>query len=223
MAYSNTLTVRLRAGRNPNTNEPPHEAFANMQDGRAASWAFYDRWGSLTVDPSGERITPNKLESFWRAKKLNCPVIDLELRDALRRAWRGEVAEKGQLPLRYIEDSAGRYMKFSWVFKEGSAELVADDLWSAICVLFLRDVAANKTAVCENPDCPAPYFIRKRKTQKFCEAGPCVEYGARVRANNWWHAHGNEWRNRKQKKSSRSGANNSKGKSAHQKVSKKGQ
>jgi hypothetical protein len=198
MAYSNTLTVRLRAGRNPNTTEPPHRAFANMQDDKAAGWAFYDRWGTLmaeTADPKS--FTPEKLESFWRAKGFDCPLISLELRDALRQAWRGEPAGKGELTLRYIEDSAGRYMKFSWVFKAGRAELVAEDLWSAICVLFLRDRAAHKTAVCENPDCPAPYFIRKRKTQKFCEAGPCVDYGARLRANKWWQSHGDEWRKKK--------------------------
>src|ERR1700730_18823607 len=95
MAYSNKLTVRLRAGRNPKPKEPPHEAFANVQDDRAAGWAFYDRWGSLMAEPMEERITPEKLESFWRAQKLNCPVIDLELRDALRKAWRGEEAVKG--------------------------------------------------------------------------------------------------------------------------------
>jgi hypothetical protein len=202
MTYSNKLTVRLRAGRNPNIKEPPHEAFANMQDDRAAAWAFYDRWGPLMTESP---TSPEQLESFYRAKNFPCPVIDLELRTALRQAWRGEKAGEGELPVRYIEDSAGRYMKFSWIFKAGKAELVAEDLWSAICVLFLRDRAAHKTAVCENPDCPAPYFIRKRKTQKFCEAGPCVEYGARLRANKWWKAHGNEWRDTKRQKSNRKG------------------
>ncbi len=201
MAYSNKLTVRLRAGRNPNIKEPPHEAFANMQDDRAAGWAFYDRWGSLMAESA---ITPEQLESLYRAKSFPCPVIDFERRDALRQAWRGEEAVRGELPLQYIEDSAGRYMKFSWVFKAGNAELVAEDLWSAICVLFLRDRAAGKTAVCENPDCPAPYFIRKRKTQKFCEAGPCVDYGARQRAYKWWKAHGNEWRGKKSKRKTKS-------------------
>jgi hypothetical protein len=197
MAYSNKLTVRLRAGRNPNIKEPPHEAFANMQDDRAAAWAFYDRWGPLSLEST---VTPEKGESFRQAN-LDCPFVSSNLRDSIREAWRGEEARD----FRYIEDSAGRYMKVSWVFKAGCAEMVVEDLWSAICILFLRDHAAHKTAVCENPDCPAPYFIRKRKTQKFCEAGPCVEYGARLRANKWWKAHGNEWRDTKRKKSNRRG------------------
>lgn len=201
MAYSNKLTVRLRAGRNPKIKEPPHEAFANMQDGQAATWAFYDRWGPLMAE---SRIAPETLESLYRPHTLPCPVIAFELRDALRRAWRGEEALEGELPLSYIERSAGHYMKFSWVFKAGNAELVAEDLWSAICVLFLRDHAAHKTAVCAHPNCPAPYFIKKRKTQKFCEAGPCVEYGARQRANKWWQAHGDEWRGRRTKAIKRS-------------------
>lgn len=206
MAYSNKLTVRLRAGRNPNIKEPPHEAFANVQDDRAAGWAFYDRWGSLLAESSmAKAITSDQLESFYRAKNFPCPVIDLERRDALREAWRGEERIKGGLGEDYIERCAGQWMKFSWIFQAGRAELVPEDLWSAICVLFLRDRAARKTAVCENPDCPAPYFIRKRKTQKFCEAGPCVDYGARLRANKWWNAHGNEWRDGKQNKSKRRG------------------
>jgi hypothetical protein len=193
MAYSNKLTVRLRAGRNPRIEEPPHEAFANVQDDRAAGWAFYDRWGLIAESP----ITSEQLESFYRATSFPCPVIDLERRDALRAAWRGEDRSESGLGEDYIERCAGQWMKFSWVFKAGNAELVPEDLWSAICVLFLRDRAAGKTAVCENPDCPAPYFIRKRKTQKFCEAGPCVGYGARQRANKWWKAHGTEWRGKK--------------------------
>jgi hypothetical protein len=194
MAYSNKMTVQLRAGRNPKTKEPPHEAFANMQDSPVAGWAFYDRWGAL-YDES--LVTPEQAASA-RADQLPCPYGGLELRDNLRSAWRGD-----ERALAFIERSAGAYMKFSWVFRAGRAELVAEDLWSAICVLFLRDRAAHKTAICENPDCPNPHFIRKRKTQKFCEAGPCVEYGARLRANKWWQAHGTEWRDRHRKKSSK--------------------
>jgi hypothetical protein len=46
--------------------------------------------------------------------------------------------------------------------------------------------------VCANPGCPAPYFLAKRKTQKFCEAGGCVNYGHRKNALDYWHRHKHE-------------------------------
>jgi hypothetical protein len=189
MASSTKVTVHLRAGKNPG-KEPPHEAFANMRNDTAAQWAFYDRWGAL----HSENLVTSEQGASLRASGLPCPYVFLEAQDSLRRAWRGD--DKG---LDYIKLSAGTYMRFSWAFKAGRAELVAEDLWSAICVFFLRDQSAHKTGICENPHCSAPYFIKRRKTQLFCQAGPCVEYGARVRANRWWKDHGSEWRKRHHK------------------------
>jgi hypothetical protein len=42
---------------------------------------------------------------------------------------------------------------------------------------------------CANPDCINPYFLAKRRTQKFCESGPCVDYGHRQNALDYWHRH----------------------------------
>lgn len=64
------------------------------------------------------------------------------------------------------------------------------DLWTMICFLFLRDLTAGKLGICENPDCPAPYYKKKRSTQKFCEAGPCVAFAQRQYALRWWNADG---------------------------------
>jgi hypothetical protein len=190
---SSKLTVYLKAGRNASKKEQPHEALANLRDDVLAGWAFFDRWGALY---SESLVTPEQA-AVARAKQLPAPYVNVELRDHLRRAWEGDKDS-----LDFIERSAGQYMRFAWRFQRGRMELEPEDLWSAICVLFLRDRAAHKTAICENPKCPAPYFIRKRSTQKFCEEGPCVEYGARIRANRWWHTHGEEWRkgNRKGRK-----------------------
>ena len=55
-----------------------------------------------------------------------------------------------------------------------------------IRMLFLRDHALGKTAVCANPECPAPYFIKSRRTQKICEAGGCVAWAQRNYALKWW-------------------------------------
>jgi hypothetical protein len=44
----------------------------------------------------------------------------------------------------------------------------------------------SKMAFCGNPECPAPHFLKGRKTQRFCERGSCAAYGQRQHALNWW-------------------------------------
>ena len=163
------ITVYLKAGQNSKATarEQPHEAFVNMQDDEASLHAFIDRWGAVVSESPG----------FGKYDGPN-----LDLRDHLREAWRGN-----ETKLRFIEDSVGRYMRSKWMFNRGHIEIVADDLWSTICVLFLRDRAAHKTGICTNPACHSPYFIRKRKTQKYCEAGPCTAEAQRRHKLDWWN------------------------------------
>lgn len=68
----------------------------------------------------------------------------------------------------------------------GATVIKVANVWTLICMLLLRDRAAGKTAICANPDCPAPYFLKSRKTQKICEAGECVAWAQRNYALNWW-------------------------------------
>jgi hypothetical protein len=68
----------------------------------------------------------------------------------------------------------------------GEAVVKVVNAWTLICMLFVRDHAAGKTAICANPDCPARYFLKSRKTQKICEAGDCVEWAQRNYALRWW-------------------------------------
>ena len=68
----------------------------------------------------------------------------------------------------------------------GAVVITVANCWPLICMLFLRDHAAEKTAVCANPECPAPYFLKSRKTQRICEAGACVAWAQRNYARKWW-------------------------------------
>ncbi len=43
---------------------------------------------------------------------------------------------------------------------------------------------------CANPECPSPYFLRSKKTQRFCERPACAAYGQRQHKLNWWRTHG---------------------------------
>lgn len=73
------------------------------------------------------------------------------------------------------------------------------DAWTLICLLFGRDHAAGRTAICANPDCPAPYFLKSRKTQKFCEAGECVAWAQSNYALKWWRENESKAAKAKQK------------------------
>jgi hypothetical protein len=69
---------------------------------------------------------------------------------------------------------------------EGCFRIYVANVQRLILMLFLRDHAAGKTAICANPDCPAPYFLKSRRTQKICEAGECVAWAQRNYSLKWW-------------------------------------
>lgn len=71
--------------------------------------------------------------------------------------------------------------------KTGEVAINVRDVWSLICLLFVRDSVAGKTAICANPDCLAPYFLKNRRTQKICDTGPCKAWATRGYALKWWH------------------------------------
>jgi len=71
-------------------------------------------------------------------------------------------------------------------FETGEIITTIKSVWALVCLLIVRDRAAGRTAVCANPECPAPYFLKSRKTQKICEAGECVAWAQRNYARKWW-------------------------------------
>jgi hypothetical protein len=57
----------------------------------------------------------------------------------------------------------------------------------------------ERFGICHNPECPAPYFLKRRKDQKHCEMGPCTEYTQRQHANKYWHKAGKRRRQERTK------------------------
>jgi hypothetical protein len=42
-------------------------------------------------------------------------------------------------------------------------------------------------AICENPDCPAPYFLANRRSQRYCCANDeCTRYAGRLASSRYW-------------------------------------
>ena len=100
----------------------------------------------------------------------------------LRHAW----ATDDEQAIAKIGEQASNGLRSEIDSASGVVVVAAKDIWTLVCMLFVRDNAAGKTAVCANPECPAPYFIRNRKTQKICEAGECVQWAQRNYALKWW-------------------------------------
>jgi hypothetical protein len=186
MAYSNKITVYLLT-RNPRAKDPLHVALANMRDEPEEIAAFAKRWGSNATDPDLEDSPAwpcTGVEALPRWANLRA------VRNVLRDAWRGKRSVRGMgIVFASIQVTGERI------------EVSPGNLVQTAFLLFMRDHLEGRTAICENPECPTPYFIRKRKTQKACDGGhDCSDYGYRLRALKWWRAHGEEWRSKRKSK-----------------------
>lgn len=82
------------------------------------------------------------------------------LQDALRKAWTGDNDARQWLFHKYHRVSVR-------LFPEGLG-ILADDVGTFACICLISDLMEKRAAVCASPDCPAPYFVRARKGQKFC-------------------------------------------------------
>ena len=67
----------------------------------------------------------------------------------------------------------------------------------------VQSLARAHTHRCQNPDCPAPYFLATRRAQKYCTE-KCAGYGQKEAKKRWWAKQGREWRKTRQQ--SRRGA-----------------
>ena len=210
------MEIRLTVPRKPDAppNAQPHEELVNIGDDAASVDNFLKRWGQVdaplkteNVEDGGEKHTVIRVRHpLWDRSGL-----EVGYRNALRGAWVSDpkLLEEfaGPPPYRnapsaliFIYEQARLYNKTRWLFANGGIQLIPDSLWSTICMLFLRDHAAHKTGFCANPECANPYFLRKRRTQKYCEAGPCVAYAQRRYSLSYWNREGRERRKNKQRK-----------------------
>lgn len=166
--------------------EPPHIAFANLRANDLESVkAFLRTYGPLHAfdDPGiAHDLFCNSSEGLQRTQS------------CLRSAWEGNVVSVGQIEGTVVEDMKADVL----VDTSDIVQLRPRDLWTAICFLFLYDYTVGRLGVCENPDCPAPYFRKKRKTQRFCEQGPCVQYAQRHYSLDWWRREGKKRREERQ-------------------------
>lgn len=110
--------------------------------------------------------------------------ILLAFRDTLRKAWKTDQTA--------VDDISRLAQGSSWWSSapEKHIELIVDNPWGVLCVVFLRDFAAKRLGICANPNCQTPYFVKSRKTQKVCSAPACKVYSYQTSALNWWNREG---------------------------------
>jgi hypothetical protein len=194
--------------------ELPHRALVNLPT--------YDEQGKPITRPGpGLRIDPKSVERFVRTygvlrgaridgRAFTQDIAEVaERQDVLRQRWlqANRVVEFDSSMMEDMEWEVQRTDPpvFRATIFQASAFvlLTTEDLWKFICYLFLWDCWNRKIGVCENPDCPAPYFVKSRVDQKFCEVGPCTQYAHRQAARKWWDENGQRWRAKKRIKSLR--------------------
>jgi hypothetical protein len=69
-----------------------------------------------------------------------------------------------------------------------------DSVIDRLDVLWTRGL----TKVCGNPECPAPYYIAQRRSQRYC-GEQCADLFQREAKRSWWQEHGNLWREQRKK------------------------
>lgn len=195
MISSSNLPCVLRLGEG-STGEMPHVDFANLRldppDMKAVAHFRNqcDRWLPKFLFPDEDREDLDFGEYLEQV---------LPRQEWLRDAWKSD----DPVALEYLRKAGADEMEARWEFREGRVELTPRYLWNAICVLFLHDHAERRTGVCANPDCPAPFFIKSRRSQTLCGNGACKRFALRKASNKWWGIKGNEWRAQRNKQASR--------------------
>lgn len=59
--------------------------------------------------------------------------------------------------------------------------------------------SASRLRCCRNPECAAPYFFARRRSQKYCSED-CTLPFQRDYKRRWWHKNGDQWRKSRARK-----------------------
>lgn len=140
-------------------------------------------------------------EERWRweyLKRDDDPPL-LDFRDRLRGMWTsGTVQAKGLAIGRWVRIATSNN-RLSWCVLSGRQGRWVHPNYYLLPLSLAIAVSelGPQMARCPNPECPAPYFLKGRKTQRYCERPACIAYGQRQHKLKWWSAHGKEWAERR--------------------------
>jgi hypothetical protein len=118
------------------------------------------------------------------------PVI-IKFRDQLREVWRA--ATERSMRARLILHDWVRWCSLNhrptWTVPSWADGTYTVEPNYMVFPLALATAAGEwmaKMAVCANPACPAPYFLKTRRTRRFCELPACIAAGQRQHKLEWW-------------------------------------
>ncbi len=153
--------------------ESPTVVLANLDVASIpAVRAFLNRYGPLTRPaPKMPEAGTDRPRFYENLGKLTA------FRDLLRRAWGSDpeaIRELSGLVSYHSEVLIGGKLRHpahgsdSIAVEDGQIVAVVETLKRFVTLLLLRDLQQGRAAICQSPDCPAPYFLRERKGQQFC-------------------------------------------------------
>ncbi len=183
---------------------------ANLRDEPAAFERFARRWpvfACVEDDPSdnfvgfayGER--PNRMPPNLPKRFL----LTWQKREALRRIWTGDSDKLTEVLLPTPEEMAmddsewasawNPQLKLDW--QRGEFVYIPRSEFQGALYELLRRSAFVKR--CANSNCPAPYFIADKTTQRYCSES-CAEVLQRAYKLQWWKEHGSERRRKRSRR-----------------------
>jgi hypothetical protein len=190
--------------------EPFHTVFANWRTSQEGILKFTSRYGLLDwdaqswglADTAGRefrlrtedwRDRRGKFLSLWETAAINPHGLPSMIVPSTFPLPRDEERGWMLLPATRMEDDSliWKGPETTWRLnpKGSVAYIAAKTTWQFLCLLLSFETRAYLRK-CENPDCAAPYFIARRKDQRFCG-----EDCSRLIVNRrWWRKHGNDWR-----------------------------
>ena len=129
-------------------------------------------------------------------------VLTWQEREAVRRIWRGDSDKLTEVLLPTPEEMMMDHLewasawnpqlKLDWQRGE-FVYIPRSEFQGALYELFRRSAFVK---LCANSDCPAPYFIADKTTQRYCSES-CAEVLQRAYKLQWWKEHGSERRRKK--------------------------
>lgn len=126
----------------------------------------------------------------------------LRLRNLLRDAWRGGPTANQSIEELLSFSSQLRSVSCDW--RRASIVFSPLNEMQAACYALLLN--ANRARFCANPDCPAPYFVAKRATQRYCSPD-CLKPFQKQWKLDWWNRQGKARRTDASAKSRKGGKN----------------
>jgi hypothetical protein len=119
--------------------------------------------------------------------------------------WTFKIVDPTLIPREYLEPNLARIREYVQEFGE-KAEIPGVWIYRespAFALVLLRALhLADRMRHCPNPACPAPYFIARRRSQKYC-SDACALPAQREFKALWWKNHGTEWQRERRAKAKR--------------------